>query len=86
MLIQQDQTYVNGELLDKHNLYMLEFTETVRPLPITFKIVRVVHSHNGINYGCKFIDITENDSDELYKYVLKIQIYNIKKKQELEWQ
>lgn len=67
------------EKLDSGFTFPLEFHETKRPVHLIVKIIRKEEYTRSNNYGCIF-EINEKDMDELYKFVLKEQIEQRRKK------
>lgn len=58
--------------------FPMDFYQTKRPLRLRVRIVRLEEYAKSCNYGC-VLDIPEKDMDELYRFVLKEQIRQLKK-------
>ena len=54
--------------------FTLLFRETPKPISLLVEVVRREEFPGSFNYGCKFVDISEKDMDEIFRFVLKEQI------------
>lgn len=54
--------------------FPLVFKEAKRPVYLTVEIIRREDFAQSYNYGCIFVDISEKDMDEIFRFVLKEQI------------
>lgn len=49
------------------------FLELDEPFPIDAVVLRAQQSRTGTHYGCRFVNLTSRQSDELFRYVLQTQ-------------
>ncbi len=54
--------------------FVFTFRETARDIPVTAEIVRRDISPGGFHYGCRFVDISEKDANEIHRWVFTQQI------------
>jgi len=62
------------EKFEKWHRFPFVFREAGMPMRLTAEVVRCVYSNRGNKYGCRFVDISEKDADNIYRFVLHEQI------------
>ena len=60
--------------------FPLDFKETPRVIGLIAEIVRREDYTRSYNYGCKFVNISEKDMDDIFRFVLKEQIAQRRKR------
>lgn len=60
--------------------FPINFKEMTRPINLIAEIVRIEEYPRSFNYGCIFVDISEKDMDEIFRFVLKEQIAQRRKR------
>lgn len=63
-----------NEKFEKGYMFPFVFREAGSPICLTAEVVRCVSSSKGNKYGCRFVDISEKDADNIYRFVLHEQI------------
>lgn len=54
--------------------FPLKFLDAGRPIDLEVVIIRCEYSRRGNKYGCQFLNISDRDSDNIYRFVLHEQI------------
>lgn len=62
------------ELFALGHRFPLTFTDAGNPINLNVEVVRCAKTHKGNKYGCRFINISEKDADNIYRFVLHEQI------------
>lgn len=60
--------------------FQLLFYETKKPIYLEVEVIRKENYSRSTNYGCIFRNISNNDMDEIFRFVLKEQIEQRRKK------
>lgn len=60
--------------------FPLVFREATRNINLIIEVVRREEYTRSFNYGCKFVDISEKDMDDIFRFVLKEQIAQRRKR------
>jgi hypothetical protein len=68
------------EMLEVGYRFPIIFKETPRSVNLIAEVVRREEYPRSFNYGCKFVDISEKDMDEIFRFVLKEQIAQRRKR------
>jgi hypothetical protein len=71
----------NEEYEEGYRFYLL-FKETQTPIELLVEIVRAEESFLNYNFGCRFVDITEEEMEEIFRFVLNEQIEQRRKRLE----
>ena len=69
-----------NERLETGYRFSLVFKDTPRPVSLVVEIVRREDYPRSFNYGCRFVNISEKDMDEIFRFVLKEQIAQRRKR------
>ena len=54
--------------------FPLVFRDAGKPINLVVEVVRCQNSHKGSTYGCRFLNISEKDADNIFRFVLHEQI------------
>ena len=60
--------------------FSLEFRETTRPIELKIRIIRAEQFSHSNRYGCVFEDISDREKDEIFRFVLREQIEQRRKR------
>lgn len=83
MLINQIINTKDDEPLYEQFKYIIKFKELKSPIDIVFRIVRKKEYYRSYRYGCEFEGLSQRQSDDIYKYILNLQIEELKGKVKL---
>jgi c-di-GMP-binding flagellar brake protein YcgR len=68
------------EKFDPGFRFPLVLREALRPINLMIEVVRREDYTRSFNYGCRFIGISEKDVDDIFRFVLKEQISQRRKR------
>lgn len=63
-----------NEKLVKGGRFPFVFREAGKPISLDVEVIRCEMSRRGNRYGCRFVNISDKDADNIYRFVLHEQI------------
>lgn len=84
--IQIKDVSLGGLLFQSDNVFAMDdefivsFPVFMRNLFFAAKVCRIIETNGSMSYGCKFIDPSQTDLDCLYKYLLDMELSQIRSK------